>query len=99
METNKKVNRIYQNGLVLVPHVTDMRNGMFRPEVAWSKGSSSNIVFGELYDDEFRAKALALMTARSLVMTASAIERMRSELVRSLDNQRRLVEMLQTQIC
>ena len=86
--------RIERGGLVLVPRVTDMRNGLYRPEVAWSKGKSSDIIFGETFDNPLRASICADVAASAAVASAVGAERLWSETARSIENCKRLVEVL-----
>lgn len=85
---------IRKGQLILIPRVTDMRNGMFRPEVVFSKGRASDIVFGELYDCRMRAELLADMAARSAIMNMTQLTGLWCEIQRAVEGCRRHVEAL-----
>lgn len=85
---------IRKGQLILIPRVTDMRNGMFRPEVVFSKGRASDIVFGDLYDCRMRAELLADMAARSAIMNMTQLSSLWSEIQRAVDGCHRHVEAL-----
>ena len=64
---------VERNGVVLVTRITDMGNGLFRPEVAFSKGRASDIVFGDILKGRSRALlhtelAVAAIGASQLVL-------------------------------
>lgn len=98
-ERVQKVNTISRGGLLLIPRVTDMRNGMFRPEVAWRKGRMSDIVFGEVYDNQLRAQLLAELAAGAAVMSATGLDCMWQEIGRAVHGCHGLVDALTTQVC
>ena len=85
---------ISRGGLLLAPHVTDMRNGLFRPEVAYSKGKGSGILFGELHNSPIRCAIIAEQAAVAAMMTYTNQVGMWDECARALDNCQRMAEML-----
>lgn len=81
-----------------MPRVTDMRNGMWRPEVVWARGRHSDIVLGELYDDRLRAQITAAKAASFVTANAACADRIRQETERSLRNCNDLVQRIWNQI-
>jgi hypothetical protein len=76
---------IERGGLLLIPRVTDMRNGLFRPEVAWSKGRASDIVFGDLFECRARAETVAIQSLMvSIACGAAEVDRLWNECARGL---------------
>lgn len=93
-EWGANVNAIKRNGLLLIPRVTDMGNGMFRPEVVYCKGRASDIVFGEMFDHKLRAQLLASLAARSAVMDGPQLRTFWTEMDRAVFGCHRHVEAL-----
>ena len=85
---------IASGGLLLAPHVTDMRNGFFRPEVAYSKGRGSGILFGELHTSPFRCASIAEHAALAVIMTYANQSDVWDECARGLANCQNMAQML-----
>lgn len=94
----RKVKRIEKGGLVILPHVTEMRNGLFRPEIAWSKGKATDIIFGEIVTTRLRAELNCWQAAVLATMSAAATANVWEETERSIAGCRRLAEMLMASI-
>jgi hypothetical protein len=83
----------------LLSRVSEVRKGLFRPEVAWANGKRSDIVFGELYDNRMRALVTA-QEAAAIAMASATVgkdrwdERIR-EAQRSFEDARRMIDCLQ----
>ena len=76
---------IERGGLLLIPRVTNMRNGLFRPEVVWSKGRASDIVFGDLFECRARAEAVSIQSLMvSIANGAAEVDRLWNECARGL---------------
>ena len=88
--------RIEHGGLVLVPRVTDMRNGSFRPEVAWSKGRTSDIIFGDTHTSMIRCMAIAEIAASASMTTGADLNAAWEECARALANCQGITDMLMT---
>ena len=73
-----------------------MRNGMFRPEVAWSKGRTSNIILGDTHTSMIRCMAIAEIAATASLMTNSNIGAAWDECSRALANCQGIADMLMT---
>ena len=89
---------IEDGGLLIIPRVTDMRNGLFRPEVCWSKGRASDIIFGECFSMRLRAQICASQAARLVLMTQKGADELWRETSRSIGDCKRLVDLLQASI-
>jgi len=87
------------SGVVLAPHVTNMRNGLFRPEVAFSKGKATNIFFGGSYNNQRLAQFTADVAAGAALMTAAGAEAVWCDVARALADCQALVALLQDAIC
>lgn len=92
----KKVKAIEKGGLLIIPRVTDMRNGFFRPEVAFSKGRASDIIFGECFENRMRAQLLATLSANAAIASAPAMETFWSEMSRAVNTCQMMIENLNT---
>lgn len=86
-------------GIRVLPRVTDMRNGLFRPEVVWSNGKRSDIVFGELYDNSQRAAVMsheaAAIALASVIGKNGRWDEWMREANRSIEDARRVIAILQ----
>jgi len=96
---SEKVSLIRKGGVVLAPHVTDMRNGLFRAEVAYSKGKATDVFVGEVYGNRLRAQITAEVAASAALMTAAGVESVWREVARALADCQALVVLLQDAIC
>ena len=80
--------------LLLIPRVTDMRNGLFRPEVAFSKGRASDIVFGGLHENKERAALPAWQAAMLATLSTAGATALWDETSRSIAACQQLAEVL-----
>lgn len=81
-----------------MPRVTDMRNGMWRPDVVWARGRYGDFVLGELYDNKLRAQITSAKAAEFVTANAACADRIRHETERSLKNVNDLVQRVWNQI-
>lgn len=87
---------IERKGLLMIPRVTDMQNGFFRPEVIWSRGKASDIVFGELHISRARCAAIAEHAALAAVMMSQKMTGAWDECSRGLANCHNIADLLMT---
>src|SRR6185312_3813901 len=71
-------------GVVLAPHVTDMRNGLFRSEVAFAKGKATDVFLGGLYDCRQRAGITAKEAAIWAVSSAGVSAALMADIERAI---------------
>ena len=74
------VETIKEGGIAVFPHVTNMQDGTFRPEVAYSKGPGSDIIFGVPLAAKAAAEFVAVQAA--VLATLSDPELLWSEVSR-----------------
>jgi hypothetical protein len=85
---------IERGGLLLIPRVTDMRNGFFRPEVVYRKGKASDVVFGDVHVSYARCSSIAEHAALAAWMMSAGLGGAWDECARGLANCQRVAEVL-----
>ena len=85
--------------VVVASHVTDMRNGFFRPEVAFSKGKATDIFFGGLYDCRERASITAQEAATWALASMGASAALMADIERAVADAAQLAALLRDAIC
>lgn len=89
-----KVRTIQRNGLLLIPRVTDMRNGSYRPEVVYSNGRHSDIFFGDTHVNRFRCATIAEQSIASAILMTEGSGGFWDEPLRALENIKRVAGRL-----
>jgi hypothetical protein len=88
------VQTIERGGLLIIPRVTNMQNGFFRPEVVYSNGKHSDIVFGDLHLSRVRCASIAEHAALAAAMMSKNMGGAWDECARGLANCKRMAEIL-----
>jgi len=85
--------------VVIASHVTNMRNGLFRAEVAFSKGKATNIFLGGLYDCRQRAEITAKEAAIWAVSSVGVSAALMADIERAIADAAQMAALLRDAIC